>query len=324
MAHSLGPAAHPVSTSMPTSGPNQPRLDLQVVMQAEQDLAACFRMAARNGLEEGICNHFSALVPGYDDLFIVNPYGYAFRELTASRLLVCDFHGNVVEGEGRPEATAFYIHAAHPQERAEGPRGFPHPHALRDRAGHDGRRPADLRRPDLAQILRSHGGDRDYNGLALDEREGDRIAAAVGEADIVFMKHHGVLGARADDRGGLGRPLLPGAPARCSASRCRPAARSSPSIPPSPRPHIARCAKATRNWPASISRASGACWTRRSPTTATEPADRRRRPGTRERSRGVPAYPEFHDRARDLNATSRSSRRGGARQPSGPAVACLT
>ncbi|MGO4781856.1 class II aldolase/adducin family protein, partial [Lysobacter sp. 2RAB21] len=28
-----------------------------------------------------------------------------------SRLLICDFHGNVVAGEGQPEATAFYIHA---------------------------------------------------------------------------------------------------------------------------------------------------------------------------------------------------------------------
>ena len=35
--------------------------------------------------------------------------------------------------------------------------------------------------------------DDAYNGLALDESEGDRIAAAVGDADIVFMKHHGVL-----------------------------------------------------------------------------------------------------------------------------------
>src|SRR5689334_14073022 len=107
MAHSLGPAAAPSASA----GPNQPRLDADAVRQAKVDLAACFRMAARNGLEEGICNHFSALVPGYDDLFIVNPYGYAFRELTASRLLVCDLHGNVVDGEGQPEATAFYIHA---------------------------------------------------------------------------------------------------------------------------------------------------------------------------------------------------------------------
>ena len=35
--------------------------------------------------------------------------------------------------------------------------------------------------------------DEAYNGLALDESEGDRIAAGVGDADIVFMRHHGVL-----------------------------------------------------------------------------------------------------------------------------------
>ncbi|MGO8448206.1 class II aldolase/adducin family protein, partial [Rhizobium ruizarguesonis] len=36
---------------------------------------------------------------------------YAFAELTASMLLICDFHGNVVSGSGQPEATAFSIHA---------------------------------------------------------------------------------------------------------------------------------------------------------------------------------------------------------------------
>jgi ribulose-5-phosphate 4-epimerase/fuculose-1-phosphate aldolase len=35
--------------------------------------------------------------------------------------------------------------------------------------------------------------DEAYNGLALDESEGDRIAASVGDAEIVFMRHHGVL-----------------------------------------------------------------------------------------------------------------------------------
>ncbi|MBW1279520.1 class II aldolase/adducin family protein, partial [Escherichia coli] len=58
----------------------------------------------------GICNHLSAMVPGRDDLFLVNPYGLAFQEVTASSLLICDFHGNVVEGDGVPEATAFHIH----------------------------------------------------------------------------------------------------------------------------------------------------------------------------------------------------------------------
>ena len=35
--------------------------------------------------------------------------------------------------------------------------------------------------------------DEDYNGLALDDAEGDRIAAAMGDADVVFLKNHGVI-----------------------------------------------------------------------------------------------------------------------------------
>ena len=35
--------------------------------------------------------------------------------------------------------------------------------------------------------------DEHYNGLALDESEGDRIAAAMGDADILFLKNHGVM-----------------------------------------------------------------------------------------------------------------------------------
>ena len=69
MAHSFAPSSSPITGA----GPNQPDLNADAVWEAKVDLAACFRMAARYGLEEGICNHFSALVPGYDDLFIVNP-----------------------------------------------------------------------------------------------------------------------------------------------------------------------------------------------------------------------------------------------------------
>ena len=64
MAHSL--SVSPASPAV--TGPNQPKLDSAEVWQARVDLAACFRVAARHGLEEGICNHFSTMVPGYDDL----------------------------------------------------------------------------------------------------------------------------------------------------------------------------------------------------------------------------------------------------------------
>ena len=184
--------AHALDGSAPAILRNS-ELDAEAVRAARVDLAACFRMAARLGLHEGICNHFSFVVPGRDDLFLVNPYGWAFSEMTASRLLVCDFKGNVVAGEGVPEATAFYIHARmhlnKPRAKAAFHTHMPNATAL-----------AMLEGPPLVwagqSSLKFYGRtlvDEDYNGLALDESEGDRIAASIGDADIVFMKNHGVM-----------------------------------------------------------------------------------------------------------------------------------
>lgn len=188
--------AHPLAVDTapsPLAGGNQPVFDSEIVRQARVDLAACFRMAARQGLEEGICNHFSALVPGTDDLFLVNPYGQAFREVTASSLLVCDFHGNVVAGAGRPEATAFYIHARlHrnvPRARVAFHTHMPYATAMTMTEGD----PLIFAGQTALKFYGRTAVDNEYNGLALDEREGDRIAAAIGDADIVFMKHHGVM-----------------------------------------------------------------------------------------------------------------------------------
>jgi len=167
--------------------------DSEALRHLRVELAACFRAAARLDLQEGICNHFSAVAPGRPDLFLVNPYGLAFAEITASSLLLCDFHGNVVEGDGAPEATAFHIHArlhaAKPQARVAFHTHMPYATAL-----------AMLEGEPLVwagqTALRFYGRiavDENYNGLALDAREGDRIAASVGDANIVFLKNHGVL-----------------------------------------------------------------------------------------------------------------------------------
>jgi ribulose-5-phosphate 4-epimerase/fuculose-1-phosphate aldolase len=168
-------------------------LDSAAIVTAREELAACFQLAALHGLEEGICNHFSAMLPGHDDLFLVNPYGYAFAEVTAQNLLVCDFHGNVLDGDGQPEATAFYIHARlhqqQPRVRVAFHTHMPHATAL-----------CLLQGPPLLWLgqtaLKFYGRtavDEHYNGLALDDSEGERIAAVLGAADILFLKNHGVI-----------------------------------------------------------------------------------------------------------------------------------
>ncbi|HEX9447507.1 MAG TPA: aldolase [Dongiaceae bacterium] len=166
---------------------------MAAVQQARIDLAACFRMAARLGYQEGICNHFSALVPGHDDLFLVNPHGWAFEEITASKLLICDFHGNVVAGAGKPEATAFYIHGRlhlnNPRARAAFHTHMPHATALSMVEGE----PLVWAGQTALKFYGRTAVDDNYQGLALDTDEGDRIASAMGDADIVFLKNHGVM-----------------------------------------------------------------------------------------------------------------------------------
>lgn len=168
-------------------------LDDDTIWEARRDLAACFRMAARLGLQEGICNHFSALVPGHDDLFLVNPFGLAFEEITASSLLICDFDGHVVAGSGEPEATAFFIHARlhknQPRARAAFHTHMPYATALSMVEGD----PLIWAGQTALKFYGRTLVDDDYNGLALDESEGDRIAAATGDADIIFMRNHGVM-----------------------------------------------------------------------------------------------------------------------------------
>jgi ribulose-5-phosphate 4-epimerase/fuculose-1-phosphate aldolase len=186
MAHTFTPSS---------LGPRAGRLNLDTVaaIEARVELAACLQLAALHGMEEGICNHFSATVPGHDGLFFVNPFGYAFEEVTASDLLVCDFAGNVLDGHGTPEATAFYIHARLHQQQPRIKAAF-HTHMPNATAL------CLLQGPPLLWLgqtaLKFYGRtavDEDYNGLALDNREGQRIAAALGDADILFLKNHGVM-----------------------------------------------------------------------------------------------------------------------------------
>ncbi len=172
---------------------HRPRIDPPDLWELRCDLAASLRMAARMGLHEGICNHFSAMLPGSANQFLVNRYGLAFAEATASSLLICDFDGNVLHGEGEPEATAFFIHArlhkSLPRARVALHTHMPYATALAMVEGE----PLVWAGQSALKFLGRTVVDPDYNGLALDEAEGDRIAASMGDADIVFLRNHGVM-----------------------------------------------------------------------------------------------------------------------------------
>lgn len=156
------------------------------------DLAASFHMAVANDLHEGIANHFSAVLPN-GEYFLVNPFGLHFSEITASNLIVCDFNGKVVRGDGEPSPSAKHIHAPIHRliPRARVIMHTHQPYATALTMVDDGRLEWALQ-----TSCRFYGRvayDTDYDGIALSESVGERMAAMLGEADLMFMGNHGVI-----------------------------------------------------------------------------------------------------------------------------------
>ena len=55
-------------------------------LEARMQLAACYRMFARRGMDDLIYTHLSARIPGREGRFLFIPFGMLFEEVTASNL----------------------------------------------------------------------------------------------------------------------------------------------------------------------------------------------------------------------------------------------
>ena len=172
----------------------------ETVTRLRADLALALRAAARHGLAEGICNHFSIELPDGSGRFLLNPQGFLWSEINADDIVMIDGRGQKLAGVHGVESTAMHIHAA--IHRIAGKACVLHthmPHATALTLTSD--RGLDTT---LSQnAMRFHGRvaiDDRYNGLALDHIEGERIARAMQGADVVFLGNHGVVvcGARMD------------------------------------------------------------------------------------------------------------------------------
>jgi ribulose-5-phosphate 4-epimerase/fuculose-1-phosphate aldolase len=167
----------------------------QSIRQAKIDLTTALRMAAHLGLHEGICNHFSFAVPTEDgaEAFLINPQGVHWSDVVPSDIVTVDVHGNKLDGHRNVEPTAFFIHGC-VHKAKKNARCIMHthmPYATALTLLEDGHLEWASQ-----NSLRYYGRvayDAEYGGLALDDKEGDRITSKLVDADILFMTNHGVL-----------------------------------------------------------------------------------------------------------------------------------
>jgi len=161
--------------------------------QMRVDLAAAYQLAAIYKWTDLIYTHFSARVPGSDD-FLINAYGLMFDEITASNLVRIDARGKVIDDPldlGYNEA-GFVIHGCMHEARPE-VNCVIHTHT---RAGvavsamKCGLLPISQHAMRVQQQCTYH----DYEGIALDMSERERMAANLGKTSkVMILRNHGLL-----------------------------------------------------------------------------------------------------------------------------------
>jgi ribulose-5-phosphate 4-epimerase/fuculose-1-phosphate aldolase len=165
----------------------------ETLWQLRVDLAAAHRIAAMQGFTESIYNHFTAVSDETKDGFLVLPFGLHWSEATASTLLEVSYDGKVRKGDGECERSAFNIHAPVHQARPDAVAVF-HTHMpfttalthLEDMRIHPTGQTAASMIPEIAY-------DTDYQGYAKSPDEGRRLAAVLGDKNILLMANHGVI-----------------------------------------------------------------------------------------------------------------------------------
>ena len=157
-----------------------------------EDLAAAYRMVAHYGWDDLIFTHLSARIPGPEHHFLLNPYQLMFEEVTASSLVKVDVNGNPVEPT--PFITnpaGFTIHSAIHMAR-EDAHAVMHLHTPAGQAvsAHsDGLLPL----TQTAMLIRGEVAFHNFEGVAVDLDERDRLVADLGEKNAMLLRNHGTL-----------------------------------------------------------------------------------------------------------------------------------
>ncbi len=155
------------------------------------DLAAAYRLVALHGWDDLIFTHLSARVPGSDH-FVINPYGLLFEEITASSLVKIDVEGNVVEPSPYPvNAAGFTIHSAVHMTR-EDAHCVVHLHTVQGQAV-SAQRAGLLPITQTALQVRHDLAYHDFEGIAEDLDERERIARDLGDRNALILRNHGTL-----------------------------------------------------------------------------------------------------------------------------------
>lgn len=172
------------------TAPDLHRTDDAAIRTVRRDLAAAYRLIALFGWDDHVATHMSARLP--DGSFLLNPFGSTFDEITASSLMQVSMDGEVIAPPGTPLNPAGYtIHSGVLTGRPD-VGAVIHLHT-RDgvavSATRDGLLPLNQTALTIYHDIAYH----DFEGVASDLEERERLQADLGSKNILILRNHGTL-----------------------------------------------------------------------------------------------------------------------------------
>jgi len=163
------------------------------------DLAATYRLCAMHGWSDLVFTHISVRLPDeandkgeMEERFLINPYGVMFDEMTASSLVKIDLNGKICQDSPYfINPAGFTIHSAvHMAREDAGCVIHVHtPYGVAVSVQKAGLRRYTQFSMQVFDDLAYH----DYEGIALDLDERDRIVKDLGSKSLLMLKNHGTL-----------------------------------------------------------------------------------------------------------------------------------
>ena len=155
-------------------------------------LAGGLRIFAALGFAEGVAGHITARDPEFPDTFWVNPFGTGFDRICVSDLIRMDAHGEVVEGSGPVNVSAFAIHAQVHSARPDVVAAA-HVHSIYGKAWSAVGRLLDPITQDACAFYEDHVFFDDTKVLITEASEGARLALALGDKKAAILRNHGLI-----------------------------------------------------------------------------------------------------------------------------------
>jgi ribulose-5-phosphate 4-epimerase/fuculose-1-phosphate aldolase len=160
--------------------------------KARLKLAACYRIFDLLGWTESIFNHITLRVAGAEPVFLINPFGLHYSEVTASNLVAVDIQGNPIRPSAHPINLAGFVTHSAIHEFIPAAHCVMHTHTttgsavacLEDGLSHD---------TFYGAMLYERVAYHEFEGVTVNADERSRLVASIGEKRLVILRNHGLL-----------------------------------------------------------------------------------------------------------------------------------